>query len=137
MHTARKKKILVDVLMIVGMFFSMSLQMFGPGMHKMIGLLTLLLFIVHNLLNRQWYTGLRKGKYSSIRIAHTVTNFLVILAMVGVMVSGVLLSKELTQGLDGMTTGRILHNVSSYIGCIGIAVHIGFHLKRRIEHDDR
>ncbi len=136
MHTTKKKKIIVDVLMILGMFFSMGLQMFGPGVHKMIGLLTFLLFFVHNLLNRKWYRGLRKGKYSPTRLAHTVTNFGVILAMIGVMVSGVMLSKEMAQGLDGMTIGRILHNASSYAGCIGIAMHIGFHLKRSNHHDD-
>ncbi len=136
MHTIKKKKIIVDVLMIIGMFFSMSLQLFGPGVHKLIGLLTFLLFLVHNLLNRQWYKGLFKGKYTPVRIAHTITNYLVILAMIGIIVSGVMLSKELAQGFDGMTTGRILHNISSYIGCIGIAVHIGFHLKRRNRYDD-
>ncbi len=134
MYTTRKK--IVDVLMIVGMFFSMSLQMFGTGVHKGIGLLTCILFLVHNLLNRQWYRGLCKGTYSPIRIAHTLTNLVVILAMIGIMVSGVMLSGEMAQGFDGMTAGRILHNVSSYIGCIGIALHIGFHLKRRKAHDD-
>ncbi len=134
MHTT--KKILVDVLMIVGMFFSMSLQKLGPGVHKLIGLLTFILFIAHNILNRQWYKGLRRGKYGPLRIAHTVTNFVVLLAMAGIMASGVVLSKEMAQGLDGMTTGRILHNICSYAGCIGIALHIGFHLKGRKHHDD-
>ncbi len=133
----KNTKLIIDVAMILSMSFSMSFHLFGVGVHKMIGLLTFILFIIHNLLNRKWYKGLCKGKYSPIRIAHTVTNFVVILAMVGVMVSGVLLSKEIAQGLDGMTTGRILHNVSSYIGCIGIALHIGFHLRRSKNHDDR
>ncbi len=137
MHANNRKKTVVDVLMLVGMFFSMSLQLFGPGVHKLIGLLTFLLFILHNVLNRQWYKGLFKGKYSPIRIAHTVTNFVVMLAMVGIMVSGVMLAKEMAQGLEGMTTGRILHNVCSYMECIGIAIHIGFHLKGRKCHDDR
>lgn len=131
-----KKKIFIDVLMIVAMFFAMSFHLFGVGVHKVIGLLTFILFIVHNILNWQWYKGLFKGKYSPVRIAHTVTNFLVILAMIGIMVSGVMLSKEMAQGLDGMTTGRLLHNVSSYAACVGIALHIGFHLRGRNRHDD-
>ncbi len=137
MHKTKTKKILVDVFMLLGIFFSMSLQTFGPGVHKLIGLVTFLLFIVHNILNRKWYKALFQGNYSPTRIAHTATNFLVILAMIGVMVSGVMLSKDLAQGLDGMTTGRILHNLSSYFGCTGIAVHIGFHLKGSKNHDDR
>ncbi len=131
-----KTKLIIDVAMIAAMFFSMSLQLFGTGVHKMIGLLTFLLFLVHNLLNRKWFRRIPKGKYTPIRLAHTITNLTVLLAMLGVMVSGGMLSKELAQGFDGMTTGRILHNASSYLGCIGIALHIGFHLKRRKNHDD-
>ncbi len=129
-------KLIIDTLMIVAVFFSMSFHRFGMGVHKMIGLLTFILLIVHNILNRQWFRGLFKGKYTPIRIAQNVTNLVVILAMIGIMVSGVMLSMEMAQGLDGMTTGRILHNVSSYVACIGIAIHIGFHLRRRNHHDD-
>ncbi len=114
----------------------MSLQLFGPGVHMLVGLLTFILFIVHNILNGQWYKSLFKGKYTPKRIAHTVTNYVVILSMIGIMVSGVMLSKEMAKGFDGMTTGRILHNVCSYVECIGIAIHIGFHLRGRMIHDD-
>ncbi len=129
-------KLIIDILMITAMFFSMSLQLFGAGVHRGIGLLTFMLFLVHNLLNRQWFRRLPRGNYSPIRMAHTITNLVVILAMVGIMVSGVMLSKEMAQGLVGMTEGRIMHNVTSYVGCMGIALHIGFHLKRRKAYDD-
>ncbi len=131
-----KTKMIVDTLMLTAMFFATSFHLLGPGAHKSIGLLTLALFAIHNALNCRWYKHLRKGKYSPLRIARTVTNFTVMLAMIGVMVSGVMLSKELAQGLEGMTTGRILHNVCSYVGCIGIALHVGFHLKGRKHYDD-
>ncbi|MGM9602272.1 MAG: DUF4405 domain-containing protein [Faecousia sp.] len=115
----------------------MSFHLFGMVAHKMIGTLTFILFLVHNILNRKWYKSLFQGTYSPLRIAHTVTNILVLLAMVGIMASGGMLAKEMAAGLgNAMTTGRILHNVCSYAGCIGIAVHIGFHLRRRIKHDD-
>ncbi len=133
----KNTKRIIDTAMIVAMFFSMSFQLFGVGVHKMLGLLTFILFIVHSLLNRQWYKGLFKGKYSPIRIGRTITNLAVALAMIGIMVSGVLLSKEMAAGSgNAMTTGRVLHNVSSYTGCVGIALHIGSHLKRRNAHDD-
>ncbi len=53
MHSNNRKKIIIDVLMMVGVFFSMSLQLFGPGVHMLVGLLTFILFIVHNILNGQ------------------------------------------------------------------------------------
>ncbi len=132
----RKTKFIINTAMIAGMFFSMSLQLFGPGIHKLIGLLTFTLFVIHNILNRKWYKQLFKGKYSLNRVFQTTTNFIVIFAMIGILVSGVLLSKEMAQGLEGMTIGRILHNMCSYIECVGIAIHIGFHLKGRRNHDD-
>ncbi len=135
MHS--KSKIIIDVLMIVGMAFSMSLHFFGVGTHKLIGLLTFVLFIAHNILNRGWYKGLFKGKYTPARMIHAITNIIVVMAVVGIMISGVMLSKDMANGLaDTMTLGRILHIASSYIASIGIALHIGFHLKRK-KDDDR
>ncbi len=132
--------------MIIGMFLSMSLDLFGVGPHKMLGLLTFLLFIAHNFLNRKWYKTLFSGNYSAKRILHTLTNMLVIISMFGIILSGVMLSKEIATGVTvstmnlgsaspdvaaTMSTGRLLHIASSYLNCIGIAFHIGFHLKRR------
>ncbi len=127
-----KSRLVIDVLMIIGMFFSMNFHFFGVGTHKMIGLATFLFFIIHNILNRKWYKTLFSGKYKMIRIVHTFTNIVTIVAMFGIIVSGVILSKEMANGVvDEMTIGRILHLVSSYVECIGIALHIGFHLKKR------
>ncbi len=129
---------MMNVLMMIGMFFSMGFHFLGIGSHKLIGLFTVLLFIVHNVRNKSWYRSLFKGRYGPVRTVSTILNAVMWLAMIGIMVSGVLLSKEMTAGLGGtMTAGRILHNVSSYIGCAGIALHIGLHLKRRTNHDDR
>ena len=57
--------------------------------------------------------------------------------MIGIVVSGGMLAKGVEADLgDAMTTGRILPNVCGYGACIGIAAHIGFHLKGRTHHDD-
>ncbi len=131
-----RTKLAVDVAMMVGLCFSMSLQLFGAGIHKGIGLLTFLLFFLHNLLNRTWYSSLFRGRYTVRRRIHTATNILVLLGMAGIMASGAMLSRELAAGLgEGMTPGRVLHNLSSYLSCVGIALHIGFHLKRRNNDD--
>ncbi len=50
-----------------------------------------------------------------------------LLAMAGMMYSGVLLSRELRLGLTGLTFGRGLHVLSSYWGFVGIGLHIGLH----------
>ncbi len=135
MHS--KSKIIVDVLMMIGMAFSMSFHLFGAGTHKLIGLLTFVLFIIHNILNRRWYKGLFKGKYTPARMIHAITNMVVMIAVISIMISGVMLSKDMANGLrETMTLGRILHLASSYIAQVGIALHIGFHLKG-MKDDDR
>lgn len=132
-----KSKLIIDVLMIIGMCISMSFHLFGVGTHKLIALVTFILFIVHNILNRRWYKGAFKGEYMLFRIIHVITNLVVMIAVLGITVSGVLLSKEMANGfVDTMTIGRILHLVSSYTACGGIALHIGFHLKGK-KNDDR
>ncbi len=131
-----KTKNTIDILMIIAMFFSMSFHLFGIGTHKLIGLLAFILFIIHNFLNHRWFKGLGKGNYTPLRIMHTITNLIVIASVIGIMVSGIMLSKDMANGLaDTMTDGRILHLLSSYISCIGIALHIGFHLKGKKRND--
>lgn len=132
----KKRKLTIDVLMLIGMFFAMSFHLFGMGMHKMIGLFTIILFIVHNVLHREWWKKRFQGGYSPLQIAHAVNNVIVLIATFGIAASGVMLSKDMADGLhDAMTAGRILHLSCSYLVCLGIALHIGFHLKGKKDHD--
>ena len=71
-----KTKLTIDVLLMIGTFFSMGFHLFGMGIHKMVGMVTFLLLILHQILNRNWYKALFRGRYSLLRMAHTVTNFL-------------------------------------------------------------
>ena len=52
------------------------------------------LFVLHHILNLNWYKTLFKGKYSAVRILMTTINVLLFAAMVGMMISGIMLSRE-------------------------------------------
>lgn len=132
-----KTKIVVDVCLIFGVFLSMSLHSCGPGVHKIAGMFTFILFIVHNILNRGWYRGLLSGEYTISRIAYTITNIVVIISMIGIVLSGVMLSKEMHSASTAaaLTDGRILHLVSSYVSCAAIVLHIVFHLISKKENE--
>ncbi len=123
-------KIIVDILMTAGLFFTMGYQFWGDSAHKRVGAIMLLLYILHNALNWRWYKGLFLGKYRPVRMLHSLINVSVLLAMGAVIYSGVLLSKEIALGVvtEPISFARGIHVLGSYWGFVGTALHLGFHL---------
>lgn len=87
-------KIVIDMIMTVLLLFLMARQRTGDSAHEWIGAAMLILWIVHHILNRSWYSHLFKGKYTPVRILQMVINFAVLLSMLGLTVSGIILSRE-------------------------------------------
>ena len=96
----------------------------------MTGAAMFLLFILHHGLNWRWYPRLAKGRYTPLRVIQTIVNFLVLASMAGLMVSGIILSREVFAFLPisgGMGFARILHMLSAYWGFILMSTHLGLH----------
>ena len=77
------------------------------------------LFIFHHLLNRNWYSNLFRGKYTPLRILQTAADVLLLAAMIGLMVSGIILSRVVFDFLPisgGMGFARTLHMLALYWG---------------------
>ena len=55
MNTKAKIKWTLDVLMTAALFFLMGYQFWGETAHEWIGAGMLVLFVVHQVLNRSWY----------------------------------------------------------------------------------
>lgn len=86
--------------------------------------------IMHHALNWRWYKNLAGGKYGPLRILQTAVDFLALFSMLGLMVSGVILSREVFAFLPiagGTGFARILHMLCSYWGFILMSVHLGLH----------
>ncbi len=123
-------KIAVDMVMTVLLLFLMARQLTRDSAHEWLGAGMLILWIAHHILNRSWYSHLFKGKYTPIRILQTVTNFAVLLSMLGLMVSGIILSREVFAFLPvsgGITLARPLHVLSAFWGFVLMALHLGLH----------
>lgn len=123
-------KIAVDMVMTVLLLFLMARQFTGDSAHEWLGASMLILWIAHHILNRSWYSHLFKGKYTPIRILQTVTNFAVLLSMLGLMVSGIILSREVFGFLPvsgGIALARPLHVLSAFWGFVLMALHLGLH----------
>ena len=57
-------KMSVDVFMTVGMLFVSGYQFWGESAHEWAGAGLFVLFIIHHLLNLNWYKNLFRGKYT-------------------------------------------------------------------------
>ena len=116
--------------MTLGLLFLMGYQFWGDAAHEWAGAGMFLLFILHHILNRRWYRVLFRGKYTPVRVLQLLLSLLVLLAMVGLMVSGFILSNHVFAFLPirgGTGFARLLHMVSSYWGFVLLALHLGLH----------
>lgn len=122
-------KILIDVTMTVLFMIQMAYHITGNALHEWLGMLLFGLFMLHHLLNLRWHQNLFKGKYPPIRVLMLTLDAALFVSMLGMMVSGILLSREVFGFLHlraGMF-GRRLHMVSTAWGYLLMAAHIGLH----------
>lgn len=125
-------KISLDAAMTLGLLFQMGYQFWGDAAHEWVGAGMFVLFIAHHILNWRWYKALFHGRYTPIRVFGLLVDLLVLLAMVGLMVSGIMLSREVFAFLPisgGMSFARLLHLTASHWGFVLMALHLGLHWK--------
>ncbi len=136
MNLTRKKTIirrsldlamtLLSVLLMGGLFLFPS-----DVVHEVLGALLILLWVVHNILNRNFYKSLFKGRYTPFRIVLTVINAALLALCVLLAVSGIMLSNHLFIffGIEhGMSFARKAHLVASHWYYILIALHFSLHI---------
>jgi len=128
----RKIKILVDVPMFLLFLYLLS---YRPGMglmyHAVIGIAQLTLFILHHLLNLNWYRTLFRGKYRFRRILLTGSDFLLLIAMAFMILSSVMISGMIFDLVGIRMTGwwRRIHVASSGWCFLLSAFHVGMHMQ--------
>ena len=123
-------KIAVDVFMTLALLFLMGYAFWGDVAHEWAGAGMFLLFLLHHILNGNWYKSLFKGGYTPLRVFRLIVDVLVFLAMIGLMVSGIMLSNYVFSFLNirgGMSFARLLHMAASHWGFVLMALHLGLH----------
>ena len=133
MKPKAKVKIAVDVLMTLALLFLMGYQFWGDTAHEWAGAGMFLLFIAHHILNGGWHKSLFRGKYTPARWANLVVDCLVLLAMVGMMASGVVISNHVFAFLPiegGMGWARLSHLACSHWLFVLLGLHLGLHWGR-------
>lgn len=126
----KKIKVIIDIVMTCLFIVLMGYYAVEDKAHEVIGTITFVLFIIHHILNIKWYKSIFKGKYNFQRIFHLIINLLLFLSMIGMMVSGIMLSAHVFSFLNIPTTmfARELHMASTSWGFVLMAIHIGLHL---------
>lgn len=123
-------KIVVDLAMTVLLFCLMAYLLVGETAHEWLGTAMFCLFIFHHILNWNWHRNLAKGRYSPLRVLQTVINTLILLSMIGLMVSGIIMSREVFDFLPisgWIGFARTLHMLASYWGFLFMSLHLGLH----------
>lgn len=123
-------KIVIDSIMTILLIAQMGLQFWASAAHEWIGAGMFILFIAHHVLNLNWYKTMFKGKYTLYRILQFIVDGLVFVAMIGLMVSGIMLSQYVFAFLsisEGKAFARTLHMLSAYWGYVLMALHLGLH----------
>ena len=126
----KKFRIILDIIMTVLFIILMGYYITGNAVHEIVGTITFVLFIIHNNLNIKWYKSIFKGKHSFQRTFHIVINLLLFIAMIGMMISGIMISSDVFDFLNIKTTmfGRKLHMISTSWGYVLMSIHIGLHI---------
>lgn len=108
----------------------MAYEMIGSAVHEWLGMVMFILFVLHHISNFWWYKSLFKGRYTALRILGTVINLFLLLLMIGLMSSGLIISRHLFTFLPitgGRTTARLIHLFASYWAFVLMSFHAGLH----------
>lgn len=130
MNAKVKWKITLDCLMLLLLPVLMAYSLVGERAHEWLGVFMFLLFIGHHLLNIKWYRALMRGRWTAARICQTAVDLGLLLCMLGLIVSGVMLSQYVfdflpIKGSQGFA--RTLHMLASYWGFCLMSIHFGMH----------
>ena len=126
----KKFRFIIDIAMTILFIILMGYYVTDNKVHEILGTITFVLFIIHNVLNIKWYKSIFKGKHSFQRNFHIIINLLLFVAMLGMMISGIMISANVFDFLNIPTTmfGRKLHMISTSWGFVLMAIHVGLHI---------
>ena len=124
-------KRIVDTVMTVLLLLLMAYQVTGELAHEWIGMGMAALVIVHQILNRKWYSGLFKGKYNPYRSITTVLNILLMASFILTAFCGMSMSGYAVPFLYGMAPVsfvRRMHLSMSHWAFVLMGLHLGMHI---------
>ena len=121
----------LDILMTILSVILMGGTVLFPDdrVHQICGIALVVLWAVHIVWNRHWYSSLFKGKYQPYRIMQLIVNCGVLICAILLMISGLLMAWFIPADWVGGALGfaRTTHLLASHWYYIFMAFHIGLH----------
>ena len=108
-------KILIDIGMTICLLLLMPYSLLSETAHEWIGMVMLVLFISHHILNHKWVTSVRKGKYNAFRVIQTVLVIIMLILIMGSMISGILLSNHIFKWIKISGTYMTARQIGDYL----------------------
>ena len=122
---------IIDISMTVLLLFLMAFQVTGETVHEWTGIGMTVLVIIHQILNRKWYSAVFRGKYKPYRIMTTAVNILLLLSFAMTAFSGMSMSNHAVPFLYGMAPvsfARMMHLAMSHWSFVLMGMHLGLHV---------
>ena len=127
-HTIKR---IVDAVMTVLLLCLMAYQVTGEMAHEWIGIGMTVLVILHQILNRKWYSAVFKGKYNPYRSMTTILNALLLASFALTAFCGMAMSGYAVPFLYGMAPVsfvRRMHLSMSHWSFVLMGLHLGMHI---------
>lgn len=121
-----KKKLIVDILMLMLMILEFSRLYTGSLLHELMGIVLLILVIIHLILNKRYILNITKTKYNAKNIIMLIINVLLICSFILTSIFGILSSGEILTFLNIHNLNIIkLHKMFGNISLIIVGIHLG------------
>lgn len=119
---------IVEMAMAVLLPLLMAYNLIGEKAHEWMGTMMICLFIFHHALNYRWYGVLFHGRYNITRILNTAVNFLLLVDMLLMGISGIMMSAHVFSFLnisEGASVARSIHLPCAFWGFLLMSFHLG------------
>lgn len=130
-----KKKLYLDVILLVIMLLLMNYNFTGGFLHEFLGIAIFILFIWHNVKNFKWITAITKnimkGKVNSKILTNYIVDVILWISLILVTISGIFISKSLFVfiSISNQDIWYLIHLYSAYIFLGIIFLHVILHGK--------
>ncbi|MBQ7157959.1 MAG: endonuclease [Treponema sp.] len=126
---------LIDILMTLLSVVLMggTLLFFDERVHQVLGMLMLVLWILHVVLHRRWYSSIFRGRYVPYRIMQTVVNVGISVCAFFVVLGGLMMAWFMPVHFN-MRTALSIHLVYSHWYYLFMCAHVGMHLDMIFSH---
>ena len=126
------KRIYLDVVMFVLLFYLMAFRLLPRKPHEALGIVLPLLVILHLVWNRAWFSSLSQGRWNRLRVVFAFVNIGLIVSFIVATVSGLAVAHRLFPGIFGLVWQksifvRQIHIGSGYWMMIFTGLHLGLH----------